>query len=178
MQKLGSALELSIAARSVSAVLKKLRKHIERSIQSLQGHLPKAAKQDLPVTTPDTPLFKEYFTMASPPSPEKDGELCDVFIDLFRALERLSNAILDFQDYVDSEGEESTKRFIEHVQVSPFSVFDKIIYLCAEFQPTIQFISGCMSHFGTPPYMKRLAGITNKPDNQRTTVTAQIFKDS
>jgi hypothetical protein len=87
----------------------------------LKGHPLKIASPEAPADamTPDTPLHKRQFSWdTSNIEKRPEDELRDIFLELLEALKRLSTAIQDFQDYVDSEGEESTLSFIEHVQVS------------------------------------------------------------
>lgn len=124
VQKLGSALGLSIASHEVQTSLRRVREYFENHAQTLgvllhkvkTGKSPKQSKRKKKLGKKEAET--EY---GGELAITYQNELSDALDSLFLALEKFSIAIGDFEDYSDHEGDKALDDFQIEIRVRTIS---------------------------------------------------------
>lgn len=130
VQKLGSALELSIASRNVRSELRKVRQYFESTSEKLQDILAHDIKKKKRLSGRGTPRRSFSYDSAMPLvgsveviGNDHKGAISSSLGGLLRTLRLFAVSLQDFEDYVDRDGEKSMKKFIQQIAVRSRSLF-------------------------------------------------------
>ena len=127
MQRLGSALVLSRACRDVRNELCKVRKFFENTATRFLGVLADDIKRKKLKHTKRKNRPRERRSSTS--FDDHQNEISEALDNLYQALEMFLTAIRDFEDYSDSDGEQSLEKFMEQVGVCSVNAYVELVLI-------------------------------------------------
>lgn len=120
VQKLGSALGLSIASREVHLGLKRVREYFENNAQTLGVLLGKVKSSKSPRQVKRKRRLGRHKTESQHGGSlavTYQNELSNALDKLFYALDKFSVALTDFEDYYDQEADTALNEFQMEIRV-------------------------------------------------------------